>query len=151
MARPLGRDKTRAGKAKKSKTNRETTSPFLLSFNVVKYLFRCAVEHTNALKAWQRVSWGREQGWDVPKHRDPTKDLKARAPAPRRPRRTTCAAACSHLHGFRHFVFSAHPDPTSPSLILRVLPPAPLEQLLTRVAYAHTHAHTHTRTHKLTF
>ena len=128
-------------KRRAKQTENHLSFPFIFQR---KISFR-AVEHTNALKAWQRVSWGREQA-GMCQHRDPTKDL-CPSPAPRRPpRRTTCAAACSHLHGFRHSpVFSAHPDPTSPSLILGG------SSHLRHRAAAHscirTHTCTHTRAH----
>lgn len=140
VAWPLGGDKP--VQEKKSKTNRK---PPLLSFIFQRKIPFRAVEHTNALRAWQRVSWGRKQA-GMCQHRDPTKDL-CPSPAPRHPpRRTTCAAACSHLHGFRHSpVFSAHPDPTSASLILGG------SSHLRHRAAAHscilTHACTHIRAH----
>ena len=68
-------------------------------------------------------------------------------------------AACSHLHGFRHSpVSSAHPDPTSPSLLLGgsshlrhrahcgELPPAAHWCIHTHTC-THTRIHTHTCTH----
>lgn len=73
-------------------------------------------------------------------------------------------AACSHLHGFRHSpVSSAHPDPTSPSLLLggssHLRHRAAAHWCTHTRTHAHTHAHMHahtymhacTRTHKLTF
>ena len=134
------------GREKPTQENRSKTNkkPLLLSFFFQRKRSFYAVEHTNASRAWQRVSRGRKQAGTC-QYRDPTKDL-CPTPAPRRPpRRTACAAARSHLHGFRRSpVSSAHPDPTSPSLISGG-PTGVTEQLLTHV-YTHTHVHIHTHT-----
>lgn len=141
------------GREKPTQENRSKTNkkPLLLSFFFQRKISFYAVEHTNASRAWQRVSRGRKQAGTC-QHRDPTKDL-CPSPAPRRPpRRTACAAARSHLHGFRCSpVSSAHPDPTSPSLISggssHRRHRAAAHSCIHTHACAHTHAHRHARTH----
>lgn len=124
---------------KREQNKQKTTSPFLFIFPAYKYLF----VQLNILiaEAWQRVSWGRGR-LDVPS-RIP-RDL-CPSPAPRRPpRRTTCVQLPAPPPRFQVLpVFSAHPDPTSPSSSWEGSFPLRHRAAAHRVC---AHMHTHTRT-----
>ena len=107
-----GRDKPT--QENRSKANKK---PLLLSFFFQRKISFHAVEHTNTSRAWQRVSQGRKQAGTC-QHRDPMKDL-CPSPAPRCPplqdHLCSCPLPPPRFQGSP--VSSAHPDPTSPSLI----------------------------------
>ena len=141
-----GRDKPT--QENRSKANKK---PLLLSFFFQRKISFHAVEHTNTSRAWQRVSQGRKQAGTC-QHRDPMKDL-CPSPAPRRPplqdHLCSCPLPPPRFQGSP--VSSAHPDPTSPSLISggssHRCHRAAAHSCIHTHACAHTHAHRYARTH----
>ena len=141
-----GRDKPT--QENRSKANKK---PLLLSFFFQRKISFHAVEHTNTSRAWQRVSQGRKQAGTC-QHRDPMKDL-CPSPAPRCPplqdHLCSCPLPPPRFQGSP--VSSAHPDPTSPSLISggssHRRHRAAAHSCIHTHACAHTHAHRYACTH----